>query len=117
MAAKVSTNGTDILWESPRLTRPDGEFVVRAVARRWPLATPDSDVAATAGLAGVAAVALSSLLRVVSRALGWKSFSVCLVERVREDSRSSAERTVRVVHVRREREALEQARQLADDYT
>ena len=106
-----------VVWESRRLSRPDGEYVVRVVGIGTPLSGPEPEVAASGGLAGLGAVVVSSLLRTVGRALARDRFSVRLVRLVPADSRSSDERTVSAAEVRGEREALARARQLVDNQT
>ncbi|MDO9455643.1 hypothetical protein [Nocardioides sp.] len=102
------------VWESQRLPRPDGEHVVRVVNKRTPLATPEPEVAASGGLAGLVAVGVSRLLRTLGRVVRRDLFLVRLVRLVPADSRSFDEQIVSEVEVRGEREALEQARQLAE---
>lgn len=111
-------NGSTVagtLWESQRLSRPDGEYLVRVVSKGTPLTAPEPEVAASGGLAGLVAVGVSTLLRTLSRVVGRNKFRVCLVQLVPADSRSSDERIVSVVEVRGEGEALEQARNLAEN--
>jgi hypothetical protein len=113
----VVSNGSTVagtVWESERLARPDGQYLVRVVSQGTPLSAPEPEVAASGGLAGLVAVVVSWLLRTLGRLVGHDTFSVCLVQLVPVDSRSFEERMVSVVEVRGEREALERARTLAD---
>jgi hypothetical protein len=108
---------TSAVWESQRLSRPDGEYVVRVVDRGLARSAPEAEVAASGGLPGLAAVVVSSLLRALFRVAGQRRFSVRLVQLVPVDSRSSEERIVSAVDVRGERKALERARCLVGDQT
>lgn len=113
MAANGSTVAGTV-WESDRISRPDGDHLVRVVRKGSPLSSPEPEVAASGGVAGLVAVVVSPLLRALRRVVGRDTFSVCLVRLVPADSRSSDEKIVSVVEVRGEQAALEQARELAD---
>ncbi|MCD4533104.1 hypothetical protein LRP67_03290 [Nocardioides sp. cx-169] len=102
------------VWESQRLSRRDEQYVVRVVRKGTPLSSPAPEVAASGGLAGLVAVVVSRLVRTLGRVVGRHTFRVCVVQLVPADSRSFEERIVSVVDVRGEREALEQARKLAE---